>query len=91
MTVEEQIKLCTIYNNSDIDALEYMKPFCNTEQKRLLQRLINLNLQTKIGWGNSNYTMDEYDEYYNGKWKLLNDFGLENIGGDAYFEGKFYE
>ena len=67
-----------------------MLQFCNDEQKELLERLITLNMETAIGWGREPYTNEESEEYYNGKWKLLNDFGIENNGGDAYFEGEFY-
>ena len=53
-------------------------------------------METDIGWGNIGFenkssTSEELEEYYNGKWKLLNAFGLENRMGDAYFEGKFYQ
>lgn len=91
MTREQKIELCTKYNNSDIECFEYMLQFCNDEQKELLERLVTLNMETTIGYGKKDYTNKEAEEYYNGKWKLLNAFGLENIGGDAYFEGKFYQ
>ena len=48
-------------------------------------------METTIGWGREAYTSEELEEYCNGKWKLLNDFDIENVGGDAYFEGKFYQ
>ena len=48
-------------------------------------------METDIGWGNEPSTSEEVEEYYNGKWKLLNDFGIENVNGDAYFEGNYYE
>lgn len=91
MTREQKIKLCKIYNNSDIDSLYYMMPFCDQEQKELLNRLIELNTQTTIGWGEKSCTEEEQDEYYDGKWELLGSFGIENVGGDAYFEGEFYQ
>ena len=91
MTREQKIELCRIYNNSDIECFNYMLQFCNDEQKELLERLVTLNMETDIGWGNEPSTSEEVEEYYNGKWKLLNDFGIENVNGDAYFEGNYYE
>lgn len=91
MTKEQKIELCKIYNNSDINSFKYMMQFCDEGQKELLKRLIELNTQTSIGWGDKSCTGEELDEYYDGKWKLLNSFGIENVGGDAYFEGKFYQ
>ena len=91
MTREQKIELCRIYNNSDIDCFNYMQQFCNKEQMELLDRLVTLDMETDIGWGNEPSTSEEVDEYYNGKWKLLNDFGIENVNGDAYFEGNYYE
>ena len=91
MTKEQKIELCKIYNNSDINAFEYMRQFCDEEQKELLKRLTELNTQTMIGWGDKSYTTEEMDEYYDGKWELLTSFGIENVEGDAYFEGEFYQ
>ena len=91
MTREQQIELCRIYNNSDIECFEYLHQFCNEEQLELLDRLTTLNMETDIGWGRESSTSEEVDEYYEGKWKLLSAFGLENRMGDAYFEGKFYQ
>ena len=91
MTREQQIQLCTIYNNSDIECFKYLAQFCNSEQLDLLHRLIALNWETDIGWGERDATLDEVDEYTNGKRKLLNDFGIDVIEGDAYFEGTFYQ
>lgn len=91
MTREQKIELCKVYNNSDISSFEYMMQFCDDEQKELLKRLIKLNIQTMLGFGDKSYTEEESNEYYEGKWKLLNSFGIENVGGDAYFEGKFYQ
>ena len=53
--------------------------------------LIELNTQTTIGWGENSCTEEEQDEYYDGKWELLSSFVIENVGGDAYFEGEFYQ
>ena len=91
MTREQKIELCRIYNNSDIECFNYMLQFCNDEQKELLERLVTLNMETDIGWGNEPSTSEEVEEYYNGKWKLLSAFGIENKQGDAYFEGVFYQ
>ena len=91
MTKEQKVELCKIYNDSDIDSFKYMMQFCDNEQKELLKRLIELNTQTTIGRGDKSCTEGEQDEYYDGKWKLLNSFGIENVGGDAYFEGEFYQ
>ena len=91
MTREQKIELCRSYNNSDIDCFNYMQQFCNKEQMELLDRLVTLDMETDIGWGNEPSTSEEVEEYYNGKWKLLNDFGIENVNGDAYFEGNYYE
>ena len=91
MTREQKIELCKIYNNSDIGSFHYMMPFCDQEQKELLNRLIELNTMTTIGWGEKSCTEEEQDAYYDGKWELLSSFGIENVGGDAYFEGEFYQ
>ena len=91
MTREQKIELCRIYNNSDIECFNYIQQFCNKEQVELLNRLVTLNMETNIGWGNEPSTSEEVEEYYNGKWKLLSAFGIENKQGDAYFEGVFYQ
>ena len=91
MTREQKIELCRVYNCSDFECFQYLKPFCNKEQLALLDRLVTLNNETAIGWGREDYTSEELEEYYEGKWKLLTAFGLENDGGDAYFEGVFYQ
>ena len=90
ITKEQQVELCRIYNNSDMDAFVYMKQFCNAEQLELLERLIVLNSETDLGCGREPSTAEEEDEYYNSKWTLLNSFGIENRNGDGYFEDKFY-
>ncbi len=67
-------KLAIIYNEySDIDALLYMKLFCTHEWKDLVNRLIE--------WNNDGDF--DSDEYLDGKWKLLNHFGLICLYGDA--------
>lgn len=91
MTRKEKIKLCGIYNCSDIEALLYMKKFVTEDQKELLERMIYLNQETKICDGDKDYTPYELKEYFDGKWKLLHSFGLENNHGDAEFEGVFYQ
>ena len=93
MTREQKIELCEIYNNSDIECFNYMRQFCNKEQAELLDRLVKLNMETTIGWGDEPGTPEEFEEYYNGKWELLSSFGveIENIMGDAHFEGEFYQ
>ena len=90
MTREQKIELCRIYNGSDINCFEYIKQFCNKEQMELLERLVTLNMETTIGWGREDYTNEELEEYYNGKWELLHSFGLENDLGDATFKGIAY-
>lgn len=69
--------LVEMYNGSDIEALNYMYPFCEGELKDLCKRLININEE---------YNGDDgSDEYYEGKWKLLRYFGLEkDEDGEAY-------
>ena len=91
MTREQSIKLCGIYNCSDIEALLYMRDFVTEEQKPLLNRLIYLNQETKIADGDKDYTSEELDEYFNGKWQLLESFGLTENWGDAEFEGVYYQ
>lgn len=87
----DAIKLCKIYNNSDIEALDYMRAYLKGDLLSLCDRLISLNINTKIGWGKEDYSPEELNEYYDGKWKLLSYFGLENRDGDAYYNGKFYQ
>lgn len=91
MTREQSIELCKIYNCSDIKALLYMQDFVTEEQKPLLNRLIYLNQETKIADGDKDYTPEEADEYFNGKWQLLKSFGLTENNGDAEFEGVLYQ
>lgn len=43
-------------------------------------------METTLGWGNEDYTSEEANEYYNGKWKLLNYFEIKNDHRDAYIE-----
>ena len=76
-------ELCDIYNGSDIEALDYMHEYLDGELKELCERLIDLNNNTLIGWGKEPVSMRESEEYYEGKWKLLNHFGIENSNGDA--------
>ena len=90
MTREEKIELCKIYNRSDIDCFQFLKAFCNGKQMEKLERLVALNMETDIGWGNEVSTSEEQDEYCETKWALLNEFGLENRDGDAVFEGIAY-
>ena len=88
MTKEQQQKLCDIYNASDIEAFNYMYEFLkdnhNPEMLELLDRVHTLNMETTLGWGREDYTSEEADEYYDGKWKLLNYFGIKSNFGDAY-------
>lgn len=91
MSNEQRIALCKIYNNSDIEAFDYMNQFCNKEQLETLDRIVTLNNETAIGWGREDYTSEELDEYYNKKWQLLNAFGIDNIYGDAYVDGVMYQ
>jgi hypothetical protein len=88
LTYDEKKELCDIYNNSDIEALIYMKERLKDNEKllSLCNRLTDLNENTKIGWGNEDYSGKELDEYYEGKWKLLNHFGIRNQNGDAVIE-----
>ena len=90
MNHDQQEKLCDIYNGSDIDALDYMYEFLkdneNPKMLNLLNRIRSLNIDTKLGWGDKDFTYEESEEYYEGKWKLLNYFGLKSIGGDAYID-----
>lgn len=90
MTRKQKIELCRLYNNSDIAALEYMKPFCNSNQKSLVDKLIAINTETDAGWGDTLCPGSLQDEYYEGKWQLLNSFGITSINGDASFEGVIY-
>ena len=53
---------------------------------KLLDRVHTLNMETALGWGREDYTSEEADEYFEGKWKLLNYFGIENNLGDAYID-----
>lgn len=78
-------KLAEIYNCSDIEAIDYMYPFCKGELKELCERVHTLNVETDIGWGREPASSDEMDEYFAGKWKLLNHFGIgkDNMG-EAY-------
>ena len=40
-----------------------MKQFCDEEQKQILDRVIWLNFNTTIGWGEQDATSKEMDEY----------------------------
>ena len=87
MTEEQKIELCKIYNNSDIDSLYYMMPFCDQEQKELLNRLIELNTMTTIGWGEKSCTEEEQDAYYDGNcWVVL---ALKMSEGMLILKGNF--
>lgn len=66
-------KLAEIYNCSDIDALNYMYPFCEGKWKELCTRIIKLNEKELF----------DDNEYLDGKWKLLNHFGIESDLGNA--------
>ena len=90
MIREEKIELCKVYNRSDIDCFQFLKPFCDEKQLEKLERLVSLNMETDIGLGNEASTSEEQNEYYETKWELLKKFGLDNRGGDAVFEGIAY-
>ena len=93
MTREQCIKLCGLYNSSDMEAFIYLKDFVSGEQKDLLERLIYLNQETDIG-DRENYkkiaTGEEEKEYFVGKEALLRSFGIDFVYGDAMYEGKYY-
>lgn len=61
-----------------------MNVFCEGQNKELCERLMTLNLETDIGWGREPTSRDEMEEYYEGKWKLLNYFGIGSDLGNAY-------
>ena len=90
ITKEQQTELCDIYNKSDIEAFNYMYKLLedghNEEMLELLDRVHTLNMETTLGWGREDYTPEEADEYFNGKWKLLTHFGIKNNNGDAVIE-----
>lgn len=90
MTREQQEKLCGIYNESDIEAFNYMYEFLkdnhNPEMLELLDRVHTLNMETTLGWGKEDYTSEEAEEYYEGRWKLLNYFGIKSNLGYAYID-----
>lgn len=88
LTKDQQKELCSIYNGSDIGAFDYMyhilKDNKNQKMLELLDRVRKLNVETTLGWGTEPYTTDECEEYLNGKWKLLNYFGIHYDLGDAF-------
>lgn len=90
MTKKQRQKLCDIYNKSDINALDYMYEFLkdnhNPEMLELLDKVRTLNIETTLGWGEKDYTPEESEKYFNGKWKLLNYFGIKSNMGDAYID-----
>lgn len=90
MTMEEKINLCKIFNRSDIDCFNYVKSFCNEEQKLIVERLIELNIKTNIGFGKTQASYEEECEYFQKREDLMYSFGIDVIDGDGYFEGKFY-
>lgn len=90
MTESQKITLCELYNMSDIDALEYLRDFCEGAMLDTLERLIYLNLNTTLGYGSRLLTSEEFDYYYSKKWGLLSYFGISNIEGDAYYNGIMY-
>ena len=87
LTREQQQELCDIYNRCDIEAFDYMYKFLkdnhNPEMLELLDRVHTLNMKTTLGWGREDYTEKEFNEYFDGKWKLLNYFGIKSNLGDA--------
>lgn len=76
-------KLAEIYNCSDIDALNYMLDFCDDDNRVICKRLIQLNNETTLGWGNKCFTDSESYEYIDGKQKLLERFGIMLCFGEA--------
>lgn len=77
-------------NENDIEVFKYMYKFLqdnhNPEMLELLDRVHTLNMETDLGWGNEPATAEESEEYFNGKWKLLNYFGVKSDNGDAYID-----
>ena len=73
-------------NKSFRDMYEFLKDNHNPEMLELLDRVHTLNMETTLGWGREDYTSEEAKEYFDGKWKLLNYFGIKSDLGDAYID-----
>lgn len=50
---------------------EFLKDNHNPEMLELLDRVYTLNMETTLGCGREDYTSEETDESFDGKWKLL--------------------
>ena len=85
MTHEQLKELCKLYNQSDIDALQYIKENdqCLTiEQKKELEILL---LENNLLFYYAGTDVDE-DCYHDRKWKLLESLGVSNDYGVAYIK-----
>lgn len=71
MTKSESIELFSIYRMSDIEIFEYIRPFCDDKHLELVERLIWIHSGTKLGLGYADFSNEEREEYYDGKWELI--------------------
>jgi hypothetical protein len=79
-------KLAEIFNNSEIDALTYIQPFCLGDKRGLCDKLIEINKRTVLGSGSEECTTEELKFYRDGEWELLGFFGIKNAYGEAEVE-----
>ena len=80
MTKNELQQLHVLYEQSDLDALLYLKNVCNEEDKAEVELLIYLNETVGIGYGepSSPEYEDEFvtreEEYFSRKFALLSKY-----------------
>ena len=85
-------RLCELYNDSDIDAIDYI--IDNTEdmaERKTAIGLHQINMETSIGYGDRIPAKAEENFYYNEFWKILNKYGITKTEDDrACIEGEYY-
>lgn len=72
-------EICEIYNQSEYDAIEYITKHDFTESeeyRQLARRMLYLNKETEIGWGDKPCTAEERTEYSSGMKKLFDYYGI---------------
>lgn len=69
-------KLCEAYNRSDLEALLYLKNFCVGNDSRLIEDLINANLNFYEEGYHRKTAINNEGEYHVKKWDLFERFGV---------------
>ncbi len=72
MLESDKQKLKDLHDASDLDFLEYFLSIVDDEEdKKLIERLIYLNNDLGVGWGEGDFTPEDEEEYFVKKEMLI--------------------